>query len=121
MDDSGQIRDISCGMQRPYLCKRKGRRVPIEVEVESREEETFPSTEIETKTEATTTPLPASKQCLSLQKITPVRQTGRARQISVGADGSIYIIGTNAMYGGYGIWRRQGGKWKAVNSNSGRR
>jgi len=113
MDDSGQIRDISCGMQRPYLCKRKGRRVPIEVEVESREEETFPSTE--------TTPLPASKQCLSLQKITPVRQTGRARQISVGADGSIYIIGTNAMNGGYGIWRRQDGKWKAVNSNSGRR
>ena len=60
----------------------------------------------------------SDKPCLSMEKIKVKRRSGLARKISVGADGSIWAIGTNKMPGGYGIWRRINGVWEPVNSNS---
>ena len=39
---------------------------------------------------------------------------GAARDIAVGADGSVWIIGTNAVPGGYGIYESNGSGWSPV-------
>ena len=36
---------------------------------------------------------------------------GAARDVGVGADGSVWVIGTNAVGGGYGIYRRTNNSW----------
>jgi len=36
---------------------------------------------------------------------------GAARDVGVGADGSVWVIGTNAVGGGYGIYRRTNNTW----------
>ncbi|WP_138466155.1 tectonin domain-containing protein [Poseidonocella sp. HB161398] len=36
---------------------------------------------------------------------------GQARDIGIGADGSVWIIGCDRREGGYGIYRREGGDW----------
>lgn len=39
---------------------------------------------------------------------------GGARDIGMGADGTAWVIGTNAVPGGYSIWRRTGNTWTNV-------
>jgi len=39
---------------------------------------------------------------------------GHARDIGIGADGSVWIIGANPVKGGYGIYRWDKGLWKRV-------
>ena len=39
---------------------------------------------------------------------------GSATDIAVGADGSVWVIGTNAVAGGYGIYDWNGSAWAAV-------
>ncbi|MDP9199388.1 MAG: hypothetical protein M3O07_09275 [Pseudomonadota bacterium] len=39
---------------------------------------------------------------------------GAARDVGVGADGSVWVIGTNAVGGGYGIYRRTNNTWVNV-------
>jgi hypothetical protein len=39
---------------------------------------------------------------------------GLATDIAVGADGSAWVIGTNALPGGFGVWRLAGGNWVQV-------
>ena len=38
-------------------------------------------------------------------------EPGAATKISEGADGSVWVIGTNAVPGGYGIYRWNGSGW----------
>ena len=53
-----------------------------------------------------------------MEKIKVKRRSGRAEGIEVGADGTVWVVGTNKMSGGFGIWRRADGIWKPINSNS---
>jgi tectonin-like protein/thiol-activated cytolysin len=39
---------------------------------------------------------------------------GKARDVGVGADGSVWIIGTNAVGGSHDIWRRNGTGWTNI-------
>lgn len=39
---------------------------------------------------------------------------GAARDVGVGADGSVWVIGTNAVPGGYGIYRRTNNTWANI-------
>jgi hypothetical protein len=39
---------------------------------------------------------------------------GSARDIGIGADGSVWVIGTNSVHGGFGIYRWNGDNWDAV-------
>jgi streptogramin lyase len=39
---------------------------------------------------------------------------GAARDVGVGADGSVWVIGTNAVPGGYGIYRRANNTWTNI-------
>ena len=39
-------------------------------------------------------------------------QTGKAYDIGVGANNAVWVIGTNATGGGYGIFKWQGTDWK---------
>jgi hypothetical protein len=43
-----------------------------------------------------------------------IRLPGKAKDIGVGADGSVWIIGTNRVGGGFGIWAWTGTAWQAV-------
>jgi hypothetical protein len=43
---------------------------------------------------------------------------GTARDIAIGADNSAWVIGTNAVQGGYGIHRWDGGNWQAVDGGA---
>ncbi len=45
---------------------------------------------------------------------------GSARDIAVGADGSAWVIGTNRVTGGYGIYRRVGDSWSSVDGGASR-
>jgi hypothetical protein len=40
---------------------------------------------------------------------------GLANDIGIGSDGSVYIIGTDAMPGGYGIYKWNGSNWTKIN------
>ncbi len=42
------------------------------------------------------------------------RQAGRARDIGIGADGSVWVIGTDRQPNGYGIYRWTGSAWQRV-------
>ncbi|MEX2151308.1 MAG: tectonin domain-containing protein [Steroidobacteraceae bacterium] len=42
------------------------------------------------------------------------RTDGAARDVGVGADGSVWVIGTNAVAGGYGIYRRTNNTWANI-------
>ena len=46
-------------------------------------------------------------------------QPGLARDIGVGADGSTWIIGTNPVPGGYGIYRWNGSGWDSIPGGGG--
>ena len=66
-------------------------------------------------------PPPSSSETtdLVLPDVTTLRQSwvkrdGAARDVGVGADGSVWVIGTNVLPGGYGIWRRTGDAWTAI-------
>lgn len=48
-----------------------------------------------------------------------VRRPGRARDIGIGADGSVWAIGTSGSNGGHGIYRWSGSNWNRV-AGSGR-
>jgi hypothetical protein len=39
---------------------------------------------------------------------------GKAKDIGIGADGSVFIIGTNPCGGGYGIWKWNGSSWNEI-------
>ena len=41
-------------------------------------------------------------------------EPGAARDIGVGADGSVWVVGTGAVPGGFGIWRWGGSDWSQV-------
>jgi hypothetical protein len=41
-------------------------------------------------------------------------QPGAATDIGIGANGSVWVVGTNPVAGGYGIWHWNGGGWTAV-------
>jgi hypothetical protein len=43
-----------------------------------------------------------------------VRTTGAARDVGVGANGAVWVIGRNAVPGGYDIYRRDGEAWTRV-------
>ena len=43
------------------------------------------------------------------------RMTGRAKDIGIGANGSVWVIGTTQARGGYGIYRWTGSNWQQVN------
>jgi Tectonin domain len=36
---------------------------------------------------------------------------GAARDVAVGANGDVWVVGTNEAPGGYGVWRRDGSAW----------
>ena len=39
---------------------------------------------------------------------------GAANDVGVGANGAVWVVGTDAVEGGYRIWRRDGATWKAT-------
>ena len=39
---------------------------------------------------------------------------GRARDIGIGGDGSVWVIGSNPARGGYGIYRWTGSYWRQI-------
>ena len=39
---------------------------------------------------------------------------GAARDVGVGADGTVWMIGTNVVAGGYGIYKRTNNTWSNV-------
>jgi len=39
---------------------------------------------------------------------------GKAKDIGIGGDGSVFIIGTNPCGGGYGIWKWNGSGWNEI-------
>jgi len=39
---------------------------------------------------------------------------GLARDIGIGANGSVWVIGTNAVMGGYGIYQWDGRDWRGI-------
>jgi hypothetical protein len=41
-------------------------------------------------------------------------KTGSARDISVGANGSVWIVGTNPVSGGYGVYKWNGTGWTGI-------
>jgi Streptogramin lyase len=45
-----------------------------------------------------------------------VQTSGLARDVGVGANGTVWVIGTNAVQGGYGIWRStdKGASWTSI-------
>jgi hypothetical protein len=43
---------------------------------------------------------------------------GAAKDIGIGADGSVWIIGTNPVSGGYGIYRWDGENWKGIDGGA---
>jgi len=43
---------------------------------------------------------------------------GLAKDIAIGADGTAWVIGTNAAYGGFTIHRWDGGNWPAVDGGA---
>jgi len=45
-------------------------------------------------------------------------QAGTANDIGIGADGSVWIIGTNATVDGYGIYRWNGANWYPVDGGA---
>jgi len=46
---------------------------------------------------------------------------GRGKDISVGADGTVYCIGGRAVPGGHGIWKWAGKQWEKVKGRGARR
>jgi hypothetical protein len=38
-------------------------------------------------------------------------EPGAARDVGVGADGSVWVVGTGVVPGGFGIWRWGGADW----------
>lgn len=42
------------------------------------------------------------------------RLSGAAKDIGVGSNGKMWVIGTNREAGGYGIYRRDGAKWTKI-------
>jgi hypothetical protein len=46
--------------------------------------------------------------------VTWARTDGAARDVGIGADGSVWVIGTNPVPGGYAIWRRVNNAWVNV-------
>ena len=40
--------------------------------------------------------------------------SGAASDVGVGADGSVFVIGTNATVGGFGLWKLVSATWQAV-------
>ncbi len=42
------------------------------------------------------------------------QQPGSGKRIAIGADGSIWALGTNPAVGGYGVWRWNGSAWLPV-------
>jgi hypothetical protein len=48
-----------------------------------------------------------------------VEMPGSANDICVGADGSVFIIGTNVRVGGYGIYKWNGSSWIQYSSGAG--
>jgi hypothetical protein len=42
---------------------------------------------------------------------TPEERPGLARDVSVGADGAVWVVGDRATAGGYGIYRWNGNGW----------
>ena len=44
--------------------------------------------------------------------------SGAAQDIGVGADGSAWVIGTNSVPGGFGLWRWSGSDWAAVDGGA---
>lgn len=47
-------------------------------------------------------------------KVTWKQMSGRAKDVAVGTNGKIWVIGTNVEGGGYGIYRRDGAKWTKI-------
>jgi len=43
---------------------------------------------------------------------------GKAKDIGVGSDGSVFIIGTNPGGGGYGIWKWTGSGWNEIGGSA---
>jgi hypothetical protein len=43
---------------------------------------------------------------------------GAAKDIGIGANGSVWIIGTNPVNGGYGIYRWDGKNWEGVDGGA---
>ena len=43
---------------------------------------------------------------------------GAAKDIGIGANGSVWIIGTNPVSGGYGIYRWVGRSWEGVDGGA---
>ena len=41
-----------------------------------------------------------------------------AKDIGIGANGSVWIIGTNPVIGGYGIYRWDGENWKGIDGGA---
>jgi peptidoglycan hydrolase-like protein with peptidoglycan-binding domain len=44
-----------------------------------------------------------------------IQQIGLAREIAIGADGSVWVIGMDAANGGYGVWKFVGTGWVKTN------
>ncbi|MCL2394935.1 MAG: hypothetical protein FWC87_09640, partial [Acidimicrobiaceae bacterium] len=60
---------------------------------------------------------PAATQAFTLTVNPPPgfhREPGSATDVGVGANGSVWVVGTNAVPGGFGIWRFAGTGWVAV-------
>jgi hypothetical protein len=47
-----------------------------------------------------------------------VRLSGAAKDVGVGSNGKIWVIGTNREGGGYGIYRRDGNKWQKIGGSA---
>ena len=44
--------------------------------------------------------------------------SGAAQDIGVGADGSVWVVGTNSVPGGFGLWRWTGSEWAAIDGGA---
>jgi len=46
------------------------------------------------------------------------RLPGAAKDIGIGADNSVWVIGTNSVHGGYGIYRWEGKNWRRIDGGA---
>jgi hypothetical protein len=46
------------------------------------------------------------------------RLPGAAKDIGIGADNSVWVIGTNSVQGGYGIYRWEGKNWRRIDGGA---
>jgi hypothetical protein len=47
-----------------------------------------------------------------------IKRPGYARDIGIGADGSVWVIGTTSGSGGHGIYRWNGSDWSRVHGSA---